>query len=122
MAVSTEREPVSPSKEIPVSHVTQIPEKIKVRKEVESWLEKVEKASTTLPKTVTDDQTGQPLVQSTNSQTPKITLPLTRNQILKGAKQKVGSAFRWLAEFCLRLIKIKKGQVKFKKPSSSDKK
>jgi len=114
MAINIEQKPPSFSKETPTLSVTEIPEKIKIRKEVETWLQKVEKATVTLPKTITDDQTGQPLVQATVAQTPKIKLPLTKNQIIQGAKKKVDFAFRWLSEFCLRLIKIKKGQVAFK--------
>ncbi len=115
MTVSKEKEPSSSAPETLISPVTEIPEKVKVRKEVETWLEKVEKTTTTLPKTVTDDQTGQPLVSPADPQTPQITLPLTKQQIATGAKKKIDQALRWLSEWCLRIIKIKQAKVSFKK-------
>jgi hypothetical protein len=84
-------------------------------------LEKVEKATATLPQTITDDQTGQPLVQPAVPPAPKITLPLTRHQIAAGAKKKITEAFRWLSEWCLRVIKLNQGKVNFKKQHDPNK-
>jgi len=120
MAISKEKEPLSSASETLVSPVTEIPEKVKVRKEVETWLEKVEKTNATLPKTVTDDQTGQPLVQPVTSQTPQVTLPLTKQQITVGAKKKIDQALKWLSEWCLRIIKLNQGKVFFKKQNDPD--
>lgn len=83
-----------------------------VPREVESWLHKLETDPTQM-KTVSDDK-GQPLLQSTNPQNPKITLPTTRNTFVNGFKKKVNEAGKWLSTFVLRMIKIKGGQVKFK--------
>lgn len=120
--MAIEKEIDSPSSaETPTSQITEIPEKIRVRKEVSTWLEKVEKATLTLPQNITDDQTGQSLVQPAISQTPKITLPLTRQQIAAGAKKKITEAIRWLSEWCLRIIKLNQGKVAFKKQHDPNK-
>ena len=84
-------------------------------KGVEGWLEKVEKGDIYLAKPVIDDQTGQTLVSAPSAKKPKIVLPLTRQQVVSGLKQKTSSAIRWLAEWCLRLIKIRPKEVALKK-------
>lgn len=48
-----------------------------------------------------------PLVQSVAPQSPKVKLPLTDDQIKKGLHHHVWEAIRWLAEWCLRQLKIK---------------
>jgi len=90
-----------------------VPE-IEPPKEVANWLEKVEKGDVYLAKPVTDDQTGQTLVTAPSAQQPKIVLPLTRGQLIAGLKQKMNQAIRWLAEWCLRLIKMQPNQVELK--------
>ncbi|MBU2592472.1 MAG: hypothetical protein ABH867_00185 [Patescibacteria group bacterium] len=91
----------------------------KISKEVDTWLEKVEKGDLYLSKPVTDDATGQVLVTAPSAKKPKIVLPLDRQQLLYGLSQKVTEAIRWLAEWCLRLIKMKPEQVKLKEDSTS---
>jgi hypothetical protein len=66
-----------------------------------------------LPQPVTDDQTGQVLVTSTAAAQPKIVLPLTEEEIKRGLHLKVIDSFRWLAEWCQRLIKIFHGRVAY---------
>ncbi len=83
-----------------------------VPREVESWLHKLETDPTQI-KTVSDDQ-GQPLLQTTVPQNPKITLPTTRTKFLEGFRKKATDAGRWLSTFVLRMIKIKGGKAKFK--------
>mgnify|MGYP006298259247 CR=1 FL=1 len=75
-------------------------------KELDSLLEKVEKKDLYLSKPVKDDQTGQVLVTSPSAQQQKIVLPLDKNDLSYGLKQKVDDAIRWLAEWCLKLIKM----------------
>jgi len=87
----------------------------RIPKEIEGWLEKVEKGDIYLAKPVIDDQTGQTLVTAPSAKKPKIILPLTRQQIVSGLKQKTTEAIRWLAEWCLRLIKIRPKEVALKK-------
>lgn len=92
-----------------------IPE-VRVPKELAGWLEKIErKEDINLNKPIKDDQTGQVLVTSTTAKKPKITiLPLTEAELVKGLKEKVTEAVRWLSEQCLRLIKMKPKKVALK--------
>lgn len=107
-----EKEPliVSEAEKIPVR---KLPEIKKIPPGLEGWLEKIEK-EVYLGKPVIDDQTGQVLVTSPAAKKPKIVLPLTRQQLVSGLNQKVSQAIRWLAEWCLRIIKIKSKEVKLK--------
>ena len=45
----------------------------------------------------------------------KTELPVNQKQLIKGLGEKFSEAGRWLATFVLRLIKIKGGNVQFKK-------
>lgn len=83
----------------------------KLPKDVESWMTRVEKAQ---PKTVNDDQTGQPLMTPTAAANPVVVLPVTRKSFTAGFAQAVTEAGRWLSEFIFRVIKIKKGNTEFK--------
>lgn len=85
----------------------------KAPKEVEGWIEKVEKG-VSLTKPVLDDQ-GQVLVTAPSAQKPKIILPLEKQEFIVALKQGVSEAVRWLAEWCYRLIKMKPDRVNFKK-------
>lgn len=88
-------------------------EEVKIPKEVAGWLEKVEKKEIYLSSPVTDDQ-GQVLVTSATAKKPKISLPLSKSGLVVGLKKGVGEAVRWLAEWCLRLIKIYPDRVVLK--------
>jgi hypothetical protein len=83
-------------------------------KEISGWLERVEKGDIYLAKPVIDDQTGQPLVSAPSAKKPKITLPLDKEEIIFGLKQKVDEAVKWLSEWCMRLIKMNPERVEFK--------
>ena len=74
-------------------------------KEGEGYIEKVEREAE-LAKPVVDDYTQQVLVGAEAPQKPKVTLPLTDDQIKKGLHHKVWEAIRWLAEWCLRQLKM----------------
>jgi hypothetical protein len=82
----------------------------KIPKEIESWLEKIEKDPT--QQTVVNDTNGQPLLQLPATD-PRIKLPTTRAKFADGFKKTVADAGRWLSVFIFRLIKIKAGKVKF---------
>ncbi|MFH1561421.1 MAG: hypothetical protein ABID04_02475 [Patescibacteria group bacterium] len=92
-------------------------EKFKVPKKVEGWLERLEKGDVYLSKPVIDDQTGQVLVTAPSAKKVKIVLPLDKQKLIYGLGQKATEAIRWLAEWCLRLIKMKPKQVEFKENS-----
>ena len=83
-------------------------------KEVEGYLERVEKGDVHLTKPVLDDQTGQVLVTAPSAQQPTIVLPLDKEEIVVALKKKVSEAVRWLAEWCMRLIKMDPQRVSFK--------
>ncbi|KKR68455.1 MAG: hypothetical protein UU09_C0008G0006 [Microgenomates group bacterium GW2011_GWA2_40_6] len=87
-----------------------------VPREIKSWMEKVEEVTTAAPQV--NDDTGQPLLSSSPSPSPKVTLPITRATFLVGFQKTVSDAGHWLSRFILRLIKIKKGQVIFKSPQN----
>ncbi len=104
----------SGGKEIePVAHaaeavpLVEVSKPIELAPEVESWMEKVEKAQ--------DVQLTQPVVQdsavvvahpSAQVVSDQVILPLTLDQIESAQKHKVGESVRWLAEWCLRLTKV----------------
>lgn len=86
-------------------------EKEDIPKGLETWMERVEKVA---PKPVQiNDDFGQPVLTPTNPVNPVITLPVTRKTFLAGFKLKISEAGRWLSESIFRLIKMKKGEVKF---------
>ena len=89
----------------PVTEMEEIPTSPEVGKEVEGYVERIEKEAE-LAKPVVDDYTQQVLVAPTAPQKPKVTLPLTDDQIQTGLHHKVYDAIRWLAEWCVRQIKV----------------
>lgn len=85
---------------------------ITVPREVKTWMEKVEETQSN-PVPVTDDKTGTPIMTPAAPSDPVIVLPVTRSTFTSGFTKTVSDAGRWLSEFLFRLIKIKKGNVKF---------
>jgi hypothetical protein len=83
----------------------------RVPHEVKTWMQKIEDDPAAM-KTVQDDS-GTTVLTTPVSQNPKVTLPVTRDKFVAGFKKTVGEAGRWLSVFLLRLIKKKKGNVKF---------
>lgn len=93
-------------------------------KEVEGYIEQVEKkvevdqqtaayvqpAQPLTPPAITD-QTGQVVMQPTDQTLPPIHLPLTEPEVKEGLHHQIFEAFRWLAEFCVYLIKKYPGRV-----------
>ncbi len=88
---------------------------VRLPSNVEGWIEKVEKASETGQKTITDDKTGQTILGPAAPTNPVLVLPVTRSVFAAGLKKTVSDAGRWLSVFVLRVIKKNKGKVKFKK-------
>ena len=83
-----------------------------IPREIKTWMEKVEQASTSLPNTINDD--GQTIPTSSNYQDPQTIIPITRKSFIVGFKKTWLDAGRWLSSFWLRFIKIKNGNVTFK--------
>lgn len=94
----------SRGKEKAVEQMVEIPNTPEVGKEVEGYVEKIEKEAE-LQQTVTDDY-HQILVGPASSQKPQVKIPLTDDQIQAGLHHKVWEAIRWLAVWCLRQIKV----------------
>lgn len=107
-----------------------VPDEI-ATKEVENYVERVERQ---VERYVPDDpnktnsQTSQTTTQlnqvkpnsGTNVvQKPSIVLPLDQNEVLFGLKRSVADGFRWVAEWCVMMIKKYPGRV-FYSPSSNN--
>ncbi len=86
----------------------------KLPEEVEGWLQKLDQAGEiTLPEPITHD--GDVLLASTEAQVvkEKLVLPVTQTGLQQGLKSTVTTSARWLAEWCVRLIKVMRGEVKY---------
>lgn len=86
-------------------------------KEVASWMEKVEGEEIELPQPI-EDQYGQILLEAARTSKPKIVLPISKKKVKKGLHHKVADSIRWLAEWCLRLLKMFPERVVYKKISN----
>lgn len=83
--------------------------------EVGEWVTKVETGEDIqLPKPITDDH-GQVLVEPAAPSQVAVTLPLTDDQIKTGLHRKIVDSIRWLAEWCLRLLKVSNNKIAYKK-------
>lgn len=100
---------VSEREKIPIVERPVTPE---VPLEVEH-AEAVTGAEISLPQPVTDD-TGQVIVDDAQPKRVKITLPLTEAEMKKGLHYKIIDSLRWLAEWCLRLVKIAHGKFVYR--------
>lgn len=111
-----EREPESTTIEKPVEVLEEIPTEPELEKkpELAGYMEKVEKAAE-VATPVVDDYTQQVLIQSANPQKPKVTIPLSEEQIKEGLHHKVWESIRWLAEWCYRQLKLLHGAFKLEK-------
>ena len=97
--------------------ITEYTRQVDIEPEVESWLEKLEKEDTTIQQPVIDDQTGQKVLEDKDKQRGdfKVVLPLTKDEVNKGIQHKVMDSVRWLAEWCLRMIKMFGNKVAYRK-------
>lgn len=95
--------------------ITEYTRQVDLEPEVEGWLEKLEKEQTQLGQRVTDDK-GQVVLDDVQKQAGfKVVLPLTKDEMEKGLHHKVVDSLRWLAEWCLRLIKMFGNKVAFRR-------
>lgn len=100
-----------------VTPMTEYTRKVDLEPEVESWLEKLEKEDSDLPKPVVDDK-GKTVLDTTVSKKKdkfKVVLPLTREEVEKGMHRNVMDSVRWLAEWCIKTIKMFHGKVAYKR-------
>ena len=91
-----------------VTEILTTPE-LEKKPELSGYIEKVEKAAE-LTHPVMDDYTNQVLLGSANPQKVNIKLPLDDVHIEEGLHHKAWEAIRWLAEWCLRQLKIIKSK------------
>ncbi|MCJ7792412.1 MAG: hypothetical protein MUP45_00310 [Candidatus Marinimicrobia bacterium] len=78
--------------------------------EIRDYVTKVETAAEIkLPTPVTDDQ-GEIVADDVTPKKVVIELPLSATGIKSGLGHKVLDSFRWLAEWCQRLLKITQGK------------
>jgi len=89
----------------------------KIEEELEPYIEKIEK-EIYLAKPIVDDY-GQTLVTSPSAQPVQIVLPVSQQTFFYGLKQTVSDSIRWLAEWCLRLIKIFGARAVFRKEENA---
>jgi len=86
-----------------------------VPREVKSWMEKLEEDPSLNQNNNQKAQGDDDSVLQPISSTPtKITLPTDKTTFTNGFSKPVNSAWRWLSEFVLRIIKKSQGNVKFK--------
>ncbi len=82
--------------------------------EVEGWLQKLDQeGDIKLEKPITHD--GEVLLADSDAQVVKevIVLPLSQSSSKKYLKSQITDSARWLAEWCLRLLKSMKDRVKY---------
>ena len=90
----------------------ELTKKENIPSEVKDWMERVE-TNNTQSNLMNDLATHQP-VQGQPAPNDATKLPVTKSAFVAGFKTSVKEAHRWLSEFFLRMIKIKKGKVIFK--------
>lgn len=98
--------------------ITEFTRNVDLEPEVEGWLEKMEKEDAQLQQPVVDDPStgsGQVLLDNVQSGNFKVVLPLTKDEVEQGLKQKVMASVRWLAEWCVRMIKMFGNKVAYRK-------
>ena len=74
--------------------------------EVKDYLTKLEQEEIQLPQPVTDDHTGQPILQNATPSQVTVTLPFTQNEYDQALHVKLIYSLRWLAEQARRLVKL----------------
>jgi hypothetical protein len=103
----------SESKSDVVAEVPTTPE-IEKKPELSGYVEKADDKD--LDVAIIDDYTGQVLLKPVQNKDAVVTLPLTEDQVKDGLHHQVFDAIRWLAEWCVRQIKILHGKVRYKAP------
>ena len=100
-----------------VTPITEFTRNVDLEPEVEGWLEKLEKEDAQLKQPVVNQQTGQVVLDDAAQQQAgfKVVLPLTKDEVEKGLKHKVVDSLRWLAEWCLRLVKMFGNKVAYRR-------
>lgn len=104
-----------------ITPMTEYTRKVDLEPEVESWLEKLEKEDTSLSQPVVDpgDQGSRKQVVLEDIEGDKdkfkVVLPLTKEEVDKRLHGKVIESARWLAEWCIKMIKMFHGKVAYRR-------
>lgn len=104
-------EPIQSHEHTPL---VEIHETENIPEEVEGWLQKLNQAGDiNLKNPITHD--GDILLANTEAQVvkEKLVLPLSEAGVTTGLKSSVSDSARWLAEWCVRLVKMIKDGVKY---------
>lgn len=116
--VGTPHKETSPPSELPppieTAPVVELHETENIPEEVEGWLGKLNQAGDiNLTTPITHD--GDILLANSEAQVvkEKLVLPLTETQVSFGLKHQVTDSARWLAEWCVRLVKMVKDGIKY---------
>jgi len=96
--------------------MTEFTRNVDLEPEVEGWLEKVEKEDSQSPQAITDDK-GQVVLDDSAQQNVgfKVVLPMTKDEVEKGVQHKVLDSVRWLAEWCIRMVKMFGNKVAYRR-------
>ncbi len=89
--------------------------------EVKEWVTEVKKEEAIKLPVPVEDEYGAILMESARPSKPKIVLPLDDQGIKQGLKKRVVESFRWLVEWCMRVIKMFPGRVAYQKPQAGTK-
>lgn len=110
---SKEREPIAPSESVPL---VELREQMELEPEVEGWLEHLEHSGQVqMPKVVMDEESRALLEEAeVEIVDDAIVLPMTHDEVEKGLHHKVVDSVRWLAEWCMRVVKMFGKQVRFR--------
>lgn len=89
--------------------VVEVREPGELPEDVKGWLERVERDDVAEPPTVVHK--GKPVVSPAAPADVTVTLPLSEEGVKKGLKQRIVESIRWLAVWCVRLVKKYHGKV-----------
>ena len=101
-----------------VTPITEFTKQVDLEPEVEGWLEKIEKEDAFLNQPVMDGKSKKPVLDNSKPSAKKkfkIILPMTKQEVETGLKATVKNSARWLAEWCVRMIKIFGNKVAYRK-------
>ena len=101
-----------------VTPMTEYTRKVDLEPEVESWLEKLEKEDTSLSKPVVDPSDDDKVILEDvkgDKDRFRVVLPMTKEEVDKGIHSKVIDSARWLAEWCIKMIKMFHGKVAYRR-------
>lgn len=96
--------------------LTEVPETPEVPLKIEH-LEAMAGAEVYLPQPVTDDTTGQVILDNAAPQQVTVTLPLTDEEMNRALGLKIIYSLRWLGEWMKRVLKILGGNFSYKPKS-----